>query len=102
MKVAIELFHGREDPSEHLETWGSQGPVFLVDYVHVTYAGNLKLGIPEPAGDGDLRYVEDLLFYDGRYYGDWSVFAPERLDAEQRSRITEFDHTKSTPPQSEK
>ena len=78
MKVAIELFHGRKDPNEDLQTWGLQGPVFLVEYVHVTYAGDIKLGIPEPAGDGDLHYVEDLLFYDGIYYGDWSVF-PEGL-----------------------
>ncbi len=98
MKVAIELFHGRTDPSDDLDGWGSQGPVFLVDYVHVTYAGNLKLGIPEPSGDGDLRYVEDLLFYDGAYYGDWSVCAPELLDAEQQSRLTEFDDAKATPP----
>jgi len=96
--VAIELFHGRTDPSEDLHGWGSQGPVFLVDYVHVTYAGNVKLGIPEPAGHGDLRYVEDLLFYDGVYYGDWSVCAPELLDAEQRSRLTEFDDGKAMPP----
>lgn len=26
-KVAIELFHGRVSPDEHLETWGRQGPV---------------------------------------------------------------------------
>ena len=58
MKVAIELFHGRRHPEERLDNWGSQGPVFLVDYVHVTYAGDFKLGLPEPAGDGDLHYVE--------------------------------------------
>ena len=103
MKVAIELFHGRGDPDEHLNGWGSQGPVFLVDYVHVTYAGDLKLGIPEPAGDGDLRYVGDLVFYGGCYYGDWSVFPPELLeqDGELKSRLVEYDPAKATPPGTE-
>ena len=102
MKVAIELFHGRTTPDEKLEGWGRQGPVFLVEYVHVTYLTCLKLGIPEPAGDGDLRFVQDLVYYDGIYYGDWSVFAPELLDAEQRSRLTEYDPAKATPPVLEK
>lgn len=98
-KVALELFHGRRDPEEQLEEWGSQGPVFLVDYVHVTYLCDIKLGIPEPAGDGDLRFVEDLVYYDGIYYGDWSVFSPDILEADQRARIVDYDATKAQPPQ---
>lgn len=97
-KVAIELFHGRTSPDEHLETWGRQGPVFLVDYVHVTYLCDIKLGIPEPAGDGDLHFVEDLVYYDGVYYGDWSVFSPEILDEEQKTRVTEYDPARASRP----
>jgi hypothetical protein len=99
VKVAIELFHGRTSPDERLDNWGSQGPVFLVDYVHVTYLCDIKLGIDHPNGDGDLRFVEDLVYYDGRYYGDWSVFSPSILDKEQKSRIVEFDHHKAEPPE---
>jgi hypothetical protein len=99
MKVAIELFHGRTSPDEHLENWGSQGPVFLVDYVHVTYLCDIKLGIDHPNGDGDLCFVEDLVYYDGFYYGDWSVFSPAILNKEQNSRIVEFDHEKADPPE---
>lgn len=93
MKVAIELFHGRRHPDEQLEDWGLQGPVFLVDYVHVTYAGDLKLGLPEPAGDGDLRYVGDLVFYGGFYYGDWSVFPEALLDRspDLKARLAPFN-----------
>ena len=98
-QVAIELFHGRKSPDEQLEAWGTQGPVFLVDYVHVTYLSDIKLGIPEPAGDGDLRFVGDLVFYDGIYYGDWSVFSPAILDDEQKARVIEFDHFKAEPPE---
>ncbi len=100
MKVAIELFHRRSSPDEQLEDWGTQGPVFLVDYVHVTYLGSLKLGIPHPAGDGDLRVVEDLVYYDGVYYGDWSVFPAGLLaqDPQLQSRLVPFDPSKATPP----
>ena len=100
MKVAIELFHGRRHPEERLDEWGSQGPVFLVDYVHVTYAGDLKLGLPEPAGDGDLHYVGDLLFYGGIYYGDWSVF-PEgllRRSPDLKARLVPFDPALAARP----
>lgn len=97
-KVAIELFHGRISPDEQLESWGRQGPVFLVDYVHVTYLCDIKLGIPEPAGDGDLHFVEDLVYYDGVYYGDWSVFSPGILDEEQKARVIEYDPARASRP----
>jgi hypothetical protein len=99
-KVAIELFHGRTSPDQHLDTWGSQGPVFLVDYVHVTYLCEIKLGIPEPAGDGDLRFVEDLVYYDGIFYGDWSVFPAELAasDPNLTARTTSFDPAKAALP----
>ena len=101
--VAIELFHGRKSPDEHLDDWGTQGPVFLVDYVHVTYLCDIKLGIPEPAGDGDLHFVEDLVYYDGVFYGDWSVF-PASLIAtslELRRRVQAYDALKAQPPKKE-
>ena len=99
-KVALQLFHGRISPDELLESWGRQGPVFLVDYVHVTYLCDIKLGIPEPAGDGDLHFVEDLVYYDGTYYGDWSVF-PAELAAREASlaiRIAPFNPDKAITP----
>ena len=49
MKVAIELLNGRKSPAEVLNAWGTQGPVFLIDYVHVTYLANIRLCIDEPA-----------------------------------------------------
>ena len=99
MKVAIELFHGRTSPEEHLDNWGSRGPVFLVDYVHVTYLCDIKLGIDHPNGDGDLRFIEDLVYYDGVYYGDWSVFPTALLatEPELAGRIVPFAHSKADP-----
>lgn len=99
-QVALELFHGRSHPEQHLEDWGSQGPVFIVDYVHVTYLCEIKLGIPEPAGDGDLHFVQDLVYYDGAYYGDWSVFPAELAKSEVSlaARIAPFNPAKTAVP----
>jgi hypothetical protein len=98
--VALELFHGRSRPNEQLEGWGSQGPVFLVRYVHVTYLCDIKLGIDEPAGDGDLHFIEDLIYYDEHYYGDWSVFPTALLDNEPdlKTRVARYDSRKATAP----
>lgn len=99
-QVALQLFHGRKRPDEDLDDWGMPGPVFLVEYVHVTYGHDLKLGIPEPAGGGDLRFVDDLVYYDGAYYGDWSVFSASllRKDDSLATRIVPYDASKAIPP----
>lgn len=96
-KVGLVLFHGREAPEGEMERMGSPGPVFLVDYVHTTYHADIKLGIPEPAGDGELTIVEDVVYYDGLYYGDWSVFPATLIDREPglRDRVVPFDPQKA-------
>lgn len=98
--VGLELFHGRTSPHEDMNGWGSLGPVFVVDYVHVTYWSDLKLGIDQPAGDGDLHLVDDLIYYDGMYYGDWSVFPVDLLTTrkELAARVQPFDHFKAKAP----
>lgn len=103
-QVGIELFHGRTSPDEQLDDWGKQGPVFLVRYVHVTYLCEIKLGIDEPAGDGDLHFVDDLVFYDGWYYGDWSVFPASLLNRDPglESRVATYDAKKAIHPQRHK
>lgn len=101
MKVALELFHGRRHPGDELEDWGFQGPVLLADYVHATYGGDLKLGLPEPQGDGELHFVDDLVYYDGGFYGDWSVF-PEALlqsDPQLAARLVPYEATKARHPE---
>jgi hypothetical protein len=43
MPAYIELFHGRTDPKEELEDWGSPGPIFgPLQFVHTTYACHIK------------------------------------------------------------
>ena len=75
----IRLFHGRTDPEQDMDDWGSDGPVFgPYEFVHITYASCVRFG--RQNGDCDSLYVyEDMLFYNGAYYGDWSVFTDETL-----------------------
>jgi len=42
-KLYVHLFHGRKTPDEKLDDWGSEGPMIgPLDYVHVTYMGDVK------------------------------------------------------------
>ena len=78
--VYIRLFHGRTDPNRNMDGWGTDGPVFgPYDFVHTTYLHNVKLGKPNSNCDKLFTY-EDMLYYDGVYYGDWSVFARAILE----------------------
>jgi hypothetical protein len=76
MPAYIELFHGRTDPKEELEDWGSPGPIFgPLQFVHTTYACDIKFNYAdESQRNGWLNVTEDFVYYDGVYYGDWSVF----------------------------
>jgi len=38
------------------------------------------------------------VYYDGHYYGDWSVFSPAILDSEQKARVTTYDAAKAELP----
>lgn len=101
MSVYLRPFHGRNSPDEELNDWGFEGPeIGPLDYVHTTYMCHVKFAcdfevlekffpeeakhvrefnarynqsIPETCPH-ELRVQEDLLIYDGKYYGDWSVY----------------------------
>jgi hypothetical protein len=79
--VFIELFHGRRDPRQEMDDWGDPGPVFgPFCYAHSTYCADIKMGMPEgvpengPNGFPHIQFVDEMAYYDGVYYGDWSVF----------------------------
>lgn len=83
----LKLFHGRKEPKQDMEDWGEQGPVFgPFPFFHTTYGSEIKFG------EGlYLKIVGDCVYYDGWYYGDWSVFdGPHDHD--------EFDQSKATLP----
>ena len=94
----IRLFHGRADPNQDMDDWGTDGPVFgPYEFAHTTYKSHLKLGRPEGHCDELFVHAEDMVFYDGVYYGDWSVFARETLQ-QGGYQTTKFDPAKARLP----
>ncbi len=96
--VYLELFHGRADPLQDMGDWGTPGPVFgPFEGVHTTYAEDIKLVI---AGDncGTLRVIDGLIYYAGRYYGDWAVMGADQLTPDLRVRHQVFDQAQAVPP----
>ena len=80
----IRLFHGRIDPTQDMDNWGSDGPVFgPYEFVHTTYSWHVILGNQDKNCD-ELNTFEDMLFYDGMYYGDWSVMSEEVFEIAER------------------
>lgn len=87
--IYLQLYHGRPiDPKTgnhpDLENWGEDGPIFELTFLSVTYNGGPHLIKYDPGDtppghvarvevDSWLEYHEDLIFYDGMGYGDWSV-----------------------------
>ena len=98
--VYLELFHGRTDPSQDMDDLGTRGPVFgPLQFVHTTYNCEIKLGIPDDNAD-ILSFHDDMVYYDGAYYGDWSVFSESIFNASHdlKSRLTPFDEAKCKEP----
>jgi hypothetical protein len=85
-QVYLELYHGRKHPDEDLEDWGSQGPVLgPLNHVVTTYLHTIRLlRYTDENGKtltGDecvecfMAVYDDMIYYDGVFYGDWAVFA---------------------------
>ena len=74
-KMTLHLYHGRTDVDKDMDDWGTEGPLLYVDCVIVTYSDSIRLQF---TGQDDLEFlheyiVKDCFYYDGVYYGDWSV-----------------------------
>jgi hypothetical protein len=96
MKLYLQLLHGRVDPSQDLQDWGSEGPVFgPLQYVHTTYAREVKFSYADKSErEGWLTVTkDDLLYYDGVYYGDWSAFTD--LPTTYKARLADYDQSKA-------
>jgi hypothetical protein len=81
----LGLLHGRHDPKEQMNEWGFNGPlVGPLKWVHTTYLHDIKIEFeteldaavyfkdPYPSVQLDIR--DDLLIFQNKYYGDWTVF----------------------------
>jgi len=95
----IRLFHGRTDPAQQMDDWGTDGPVFgPYLFAHTTYNGCIKLGKPDGGCDELDIASTDLLSYGGVYYGDWSVFG-EAERKEDGFELSVYDPDKARPPE---
>jgi hypothetical protein len=93
----IRLFHGRKHIYQELDDWGSDGPILgPYDCIHTTYAGCIKMSIKDTLNE--LFVVDDVLFYGGVFYGDWSVFDADRLSDEEKAYYQKYDARKSVIP----
>lgn len=93
----LGLFHGRDNPEDDMEDWGFQGPVVgPLKAMHTTYGSTCRIKFVDVVAakkffpDFDYRDewvvlegTDELLEYEGKYYGDWTVFLHEQeiLDA---------------------
>lgn len=92
--IYIRLFHGRTDPEQQMDDWGTDGPIFgPYKFVHTTYTSFVRLGRDDGTCD-ELNTFQDMLYYGGVYYGDWSVFGPEVFEKGE-FQISSFEQGKA-------
>ena len=91
-KQYLRLYHGRKIPEENLEDWGSAGPTFgPYESIQVTYTSHIKMHTG--SSFDDLTWHEDLIYYDGIFYGDMEIFS-----AEEAPNIQPYQEEKSKLP----
>jgi hypothetical protein len=73
--VYIHLLHGRDDPEQEMDGWGFNGPLLgPFEAVHFTYLADIRCIIDSSTGeDFGLRFQNDLLVHDGKFYGDFEI-----------------------------
>jgi len=93
----LRLFHGRKDPAQEMDDWGEDGPLLgPYRFVHTTYGAHVTCGLDN--GElHDLYTVEDMIYYNGVYYGDWSIFTEANLTEGQFS-TQPYDSLKAELP----
>ena len=97
-KMIMELYHGRTDPNQNMEDWGSQGPLLFIDGATVTYKDSIRIRF---TGQDDYEFLEeflhdDMFFYDGVYYGDFAFLPVDSKSKNEDSQEPElFDPNKA-------
>ncbi|MBI1315020.1 hypothetical protein GC176_27330 [bacterium] len=91
----LKLFHGRASPDEKLEGWGEDGPIFgPYPFFHTVYGSEITFDAEQAH---TLPIIDGFVFYDGMFYGDWSVYDGP-VDAADESRLTEFEAGRTQLP----
>lgn len=81
----VSLFHGRDRTDAVMEDWGYPGPMIgPIKNFSVTYKEHVQIffDTQELATEffpdsrdmsAELAYVDDMIMYEGKYYGDFTV-----------------------------
>lgn len=90
----LALFHGRENKREVMHQFGFAGPLLgPLQYCHTTYLSDIKI-LFEDVEDAQLccgsdekdvilSVVDDMIYFENAYYGDWSVFTVDEDECER-------------------
>jgi hypothetical protein len=80
-KQYLRLYHGRTDPNQEMDRWGFDGPTFgpLSCYVH-TYCSTFRIHAESGHQELWLETHDDMIRWDGCYYGDLEVFIAKADD----------------------
>ena len=101
MALYLELYHGRKNPDENLEDWGSEGPIFgPYENIQITYGSHIKMHSAKKQGFDDLVWAGpegDLAFYDDTYYGDIYILPEETVleSPDLMARVREYSESKT-------
>jgi len=73
-RLYLRLYHGRKNPAEQMDGWGFQGPTFgPLASVAQTYLTHFRL-YGDDCVELWLETRDDMIVWQGSYYGDISVF----------------------------
>ena len=74
-KMYLRLYHGRHAPDQEMDDWGFDGPTFgpLACYIH-TYCSTFRIHGNSNSDELWLDRHDDMIRWDGRFYGDMEVF----------------------------
>ena len=86
--IFIHLLHGRDEPDEDMHDWGFTGPILgPFECVHVTYRDHFRcIRSAETGEEIELRFHDDLLVHDGKFYGDYEICGGHAVDSPGRPR----------------
>lgn len=100
--LAVHLFHGRKDPDMDMDDWGEDGPcIGPFHWFHTTYDCHVRAGRADPpytTWEITDSMHGDMIYYDGMFYGDWSVCDIHTFLRERRE-IVELDEAKAKLPE---
>ena len=89
-QLYVHLYHGRQDPEEHMESWGFWGPVIgPITSLQLTYANSLRLLKGSNCQWLDMH--KDLIVYDGEFYGDLDVCLRSAVEADNMNAVYQHE-----------